>query len=203
MRHHFRYKALILLEASSFAVCVVLMPSDRAKLISSTIVTACFTLAACYARPYTEDVEDFADIGGRVFMLATLGVGIALNEGVGRVGEAVCHVILAVVVLASNAMFLFVLNPLKLLRGVAKAANDARHATKVAGWDDAAIKKLTPDDIVAITAGDVAQCSPLQLWELLKYHGGTDSQLPAGIFDGVTEIDGLKDIDFSGKDPFR
>ena len=176
------------------------MPSDRAKLISSTIVTACFTLVACYARPYTEDVEDFADIGGRVFMLATLGVGIALNE---RVGEAVCHVILAVAVLASNAMFLVVLNPLKLLRGIAKAANDARHATKVAGWDDAAIKKLTLDDIVAITADDVARCSPLQLWELLKYHGGTDSQLPAGIFDGVTKLDGLKDIDFSGKDPFR
>ena len=93
------------------------MPSDRVKLISSTIVTVCFTLAACYARPYTEDAGDFADIGGRVFMLATLGVGIALNE---RVGEAVCHVILAVAVLASNAMFLFVLNPLKLLRGVAR-----------------------------------------------------------------------------------
>ena len=26
---------------------------------------------------------------------------------------------------------------------------------------------------------------------------------PAGIFDGVTEIDGLKDIGFSGNDPSR
>ena len=180
-----------------FAFCVILFPSDKAKLISSTIVTACFTLISCYARPYVENVEDWTDIAGRVFLIATLGVGIALNEGVGRVAQAVCHVVLAIVVIASNGMFLLVLNPLKLLRGVAKAVRESRHAAKIAGWDDAAIKKLLPGDI---TAGDVALCSPLQIWELLKYHGGSESQLPAGIFDGVTELN-LKCAGLSGKGP--
>jgi len=180
-----------------FAFCVIIFQSDQEKLISSTIVTACFTLISCYARPYVEDVEDWADIAGRVFLIATLGVGIALNEGVGPGGRAVCHVVLAIVVIASNAMFVLVLNPLKLLRGVAKAVRETRHAAKIAGWDDAAIKKLLPNDI---SADDVAFCSPLQIWELLKYHGGPESQLPSGIFDGVTELV-LKDAGLSGKGP--
>ena len=179
---------MILLETFVFAFCVILFQSDQAKLISATAVTACFTLIACYTRPYIEDVEDWTDIAGRVFLLATLGVGIALNEGVGRGGQAVCDVVLAVTVIASNGLFLVVPNPLKLLRGVAKAVREARHAAKIAGWDDAAIKKLGPHDITAITADDVALCSPLQIWELLKHHGGSDSLLPTGIFDGVTAL---------------
>ena len=188
---------MILLEAFMFAFCVIVFQSDQAKLVSSTVVTACFTLIACYTRPYIEDVEDWTDIAGRVFLLATLGVGIALNEGVGRGGQAVCDVVLAVTVIASNGLFLFVPNPLKLLRGVAKAVRETRHASKIAGWDDAAIKKLLPNDI---SADDVAFCSPLQIWELLKYHGGPESQLPSGIFDGVTELV-LKDAGLSGKGP--
>ena len=195
-----RYKALILLEGFMFTFCVILFPSDKAKLISSTIVTACFTLISCYARPYIEDAEDWTDIAGRVFLIATLGVGIALNEGVGRGGQAVCNVVLAIVVIASNGMFLLVLNPLKLLRGVAKAVRETRHAAKTTGWDDAAIKKLLPGDITAIIADDVALCSPLQIWTLLKYHGGPDSLLCAGIFDGVTELE-LKGPGLSGRDP--
>ena len=204
-KHHrpctiIRYKALILLEAFMFAFRVIIFPSDKAKLISSTIVTACFTLISCYARPYLEDAEDWTDIAGRVFLIAALGVGIALNEVVGRGGQTACHVVLAIVVIASNGMFLFVLNPLKLLRGGAKAVCETRHAAKIAGWGDAAIKKLLLCDITAITVGDVALCSPLQICELLKTHGGYDSQLPAGIFDGVTEL-ALEGTGLSGKDP--
>ena len=184
-----------------FSSCVILLRSDQAKLISSTVVTACFTLIACYTRPYIEDIEDWTDIAGRVFLIATLGVGIALNEDMGRGGQAVCNVVLAVVVLASNALFLFVLNPLKLLRGVAKAVRESRGASKVAGWDDASIKKFRPADITAITAELVALCSSLQIYELLKHHGGTDSQLPAGIFDGVTKLDLKAAAGLSGKDP--
>ena len=80
---------MILFEAFMSAVCVVLMPSDKAKLIASTTVTACFTLIACYTRPYVEDVEDYTDICSRVFMLVTLGVGIALY--VDRDGQAACR----------------------------------------------------------------------------------------------------------------
>ena len=81
-----------------------------------------------------------------------------------------------------------------------KAGGNSKPNIKTAGWDEVAIKKLSPDDITAITAGDVAHCSPRQLWGLLKYHGGSESQLPAGIFDGVSEIRGLKGMDLSGKD---
>ena len=94
----------------------------------------------------------------------------------------------------------FVLNPLKLLYGVASAIRETRHAAKVAGWNEAAISSLDPNDIMAITADDVALCSPLQIWELLKYHGGSESQLPSGIFDGVTELV-LIDAGLSGKGP--
>ena len=191
---------MILLEAFMFAVCVVLMPSDKAKLIASTTVTACFTLIACYTRPYIEDVEDYTDICSRVFMLVTLGVGIALY--VDRGGQAACHVILAIVVLASNAMFLFVLNPLKLLSGVAKAVRETRRAAKTAGWDDEFIRNMPPDVIAQIIAEDLASCSGVQIWELLKHHGGSESQLRASIFSGVTELD-LKDAGISGKDPCR
>ena len=189
---------MIVLEAFMFAVCVVLMPSDKAKLIASTTVTACFTLIACYTRPYIEDVEDYTDICSRVFMLVTLGVGIALY--VDRGGQAACHVILAIVVLANNAMFLFVLNPLKLLSGVAKAVRETRHAAKTAGWDDEFIRNMTPDDIAQITAEDLASCSGVQIWELLKHHGGPDSHLRAGIFSEVTELI-LPEAGLSGKDP--
>ena len=148
-----------------FAFCVILMPGDTAKLVSSTVVTACFTLIACYTRPYIEDVEDWVDIAGRVFLIATLGVGIALNEGVGRGGGRIaCDLVLAVIVMASNALFLFVLNPLKLLRGVAKAVRRIRYTAKIANWGDATIKNLGPDAITEITAEDVALCSPLQIW---------------------------------------
>ena len=59
--------------------------------VAVSSVTACFALISCYARPYVEDVEDWADIAGRVFLIATLGVGIALNEGVGPGGRAACR----------------------------------------------------------------------------------------------------------------
>ena len=146
-----------------FAFCVILMPDDTAKLVSSMVVAVCFALIACYARPYIEDVEDWVDIAGRVFLIAILGVGITLNEGVGRGGRIACDVVLAVIVIASNALFLFVLNPLKLLRGVAKAVRRTRYTAKIANWDDATIKNLGPDVITEITAEDVALCSPLQI----------------------------------------
>ena len=193
---HHRYKGVILLEAFMFAFCVVLMPDDTTKLIASTAVTACFTLVACCTRPYISDFEAYMDIAGRVFLLATLGVGMGLNEDMGRADQAVCDVVLAVVVLASNAMFLIVLNPLKLLYGWRKAANDTLHAAKVMRWDEATIEKLSPEDLKAITQEDVALCSSLQLLALMKYHGGSESQLPAGIFDQVTELN-FEDVDLS------
>ena len=183
-----------------YAFCVVLMPSDKAKLIASTTVTACFTMIACYTRPYIEDVEDWTDIAGRVFMIATLGVGIVLNEDVGRGGQAVCQVVLAVIMIASNAMFLIVMNPLKLLSGVAKYVRETRQAAKIAGWDDESIRNMLPNEIAQITAEDVADCSPVQIWELLKHHGGPDSHLRAGIFSEVTELI-LPEAGLSGKDP--
>ena len=191
---------MILLEAFMYAFCVVLMPSDKAKLIASTTVTACFTMIACYTRPYIEDVEDWTDIAGRVFMIATLGVGIVLNEDVGRGSQAVCQVVLAVIMIASNAMFLIVMNPLKLLSGVAKYVRETRQAAKIAGWDDESIRNMLPNEIAQITAEDVADCSPVQIWELLKHHGGPDSHLRAGIFSEVTELI-LPEAGLSGKDP--
>ena len=104
------------------------MPSEKAQLISSASVTAFFLAASVWTRPYVENIEDWLDIAGRIFLLATLGVGIALmgddNDDSG--GQVVCDVILAVIVLASNALFVFVLNPRKLLRGVVKAARETR-----------------------------------------------------------------------------
>jgi hypothetical protein len=184
---------VILLEAFLFAVFMVLMPSDRAKPIASTAVTTFFTLVTSYTRPYVEDVEDFTDIAGRMFMLIMLAVGIALNEGVGRRGQIVCGVILACVVIASNSMFLVLLNPLKLVRGVMKAICETRHAVTIAGWNVEFIQNMQPDDLKHITAEDAAQCSPLQVWQLLKYHGGTVSM--RSIFNGVIEFDVS---DFSG-----
>ena len=59
---------------------------------------------------------------------------------------------------------------------------------------------MPPDDIAQITAEDLVLCSSVQIWELLKHHGGSESQLRASIFSGVTELD-LTDAEISGKDP--
>ena len=90
------------------------------------LVTACFTLIACWFRPFSEIFEEIPDIAGRVFMLATLGVGIALGADVGHGGQTACQVVLWGVVLASNAMFLILLNPIKLVLGVAKSITRLR-----------------------------------------------------------------------------
>ena len=117
------------------------------------------------------------DIAGRIFLLATLGVGIALmgDDNGDSGGQVVCDVILAVIVLASNALFVFVLNPRKLLRGVVKAAREMRAAARAAGWNEDAIKKMSSKEFAEITASDVKGCSPLQVWWLLQYHRESDT----------------------------
>ena len=176
------------------------MPTEKAQLISSASVTAFFLAASVYTRPYVQNIEDWLDIAGRIFLLATLGVGLALmgddNDDSG--GQVVCDVILAVIVLASNALFVFVLNPRKLLRGVVKAVRETRAAARAAGWNEDAIKKMSSKELAEITADDVKGCSPLQVWWLLQYHLESDSSLPADVFSSVTELN-LEDAKLSGK----
>ena len=176
------------------------MPSEKAQLISSASVTAFFLAASVWTRPYVENIEDWLDIAGRIFLLATLGVGIALmgddNDDSG--GQVVCDVILAVIVLASNALFVFVLNPRKLLRGVVKAVRETRAAAHAAGWNEDAIKKMSSKELAEITADDVKdRCSPLQVWWLLQYHRES-ATLRDDVFSSMTELN-LKDAKLSGK----
>ena len=176
-----------------------MMPTVEAQLISSASVTAFFLAASVYTRPYVQNIEDWLDIAGRIFLLATLGVGLALmgddNEDSG--GQVVCDVILAVIVLASNALFVFVLNPRKLLRGVVKAVRETRAAARAAGWNEDAIKKMSSKELAEITAGDVKGCSPLQVWWLLQYHRES-AILRDDVFSSMTELN-LKDAKVSGK----
>jgi hypothetical protein len=197
VRNRTRYKGAILFETVAFACCVVLMPTEKAQLISSASVTAFFLAASVWTRPYVENIEDWLDIAGRIFLLATLGVGLALM-GDDSGGQVVCDVILAVIVLASNALFVFVLNPRKLLRGVVKAVRETRAAAHAAGWNEDAIKKMSSKELAEITADDVKGCSSLQVWWLLQYHLESDSSLPADVFSLVTELN-LKDAKLSGK----
>ena len=176
------------------------MPSEKAQLISSASVTAFFLAASVWARPYVENIEDWLDIASRIFLLATLGVGIALmgddNDDSG--GQVVCDVILAVIVLASNALFVFVLNPRKLLRGVVKAVRETRAAARAAGWNEDAIKKMSSKELAEITADDVKyHCSSLQVWWLLQYHRES-AILRDDVFSSMTELN-LKDAKVSGK----
>ena len=127
------------------------------------------------------------DIASRIFLLATLGVGIALM-GDDSGGQVVCDVILAVIVLASSALFVFVRNPRKLLRGVLKAVRETRAAAYVAGWNEDAIKKMSSKELDEITADDMKECSSLQVWWLLQYHLESDSSLPADVFNSMTEL---------------
>ena len=178
------------------------MPTEKAQLISSASVTAFFLAASVWTRPYVENIEDWLDIAGRIFLLATLGVGIALmgddNDDNDGGGQVVCDVILAVIVLASNALFVFVLNPRKLLRGVVKAVRETRAAARAAGWNEDAIKKMSSKELAEITADDVKGCSSLQVWWLLQYHLESDSSLRDDVFSSMTELN-LKDAKVSGK----
>ena len=145
------------------------MPTEKAQLISSASVTAFFLAASVWTRPYVENIEDWLDIASRIFLVATLGVGIALmGDDNNDSGGQVCDVILAVIVLASNALFVFVLNPRKLLRGVVKAVRETRAAARAAGWNEDAIKKMSPKELAEITADDLKGCSSLQVWWLLQ-----------------------------------
>ena len=165
------------------------MPTEKAQLISSASVTAFFLGASVWTRPYVENIEDWLDIAGRIFLLATLGVGIALmgDDNGDSGGQVVCDVILAVIVLASNALFVFVLNPRKLLRGVVKAVRETRAAARAAGWNEDAIKKMSSKELVEITADDVKGCSPLQVWWLLQYHRES-AMLRDDVFSSMTEL---------------
>ena len=93
-KKHRRYKAVILLEAALFACCTVLNRSAMTKLVSSTSVSALFAAFSIYARPYIEPIENWTDIAGRVFMLITLGAGIALEKEPGEARRHACNVIL-------------------------------------------------------------------------------------------------------------
>ena len=201
MRHP-RYKGAILFETAAFACCVVLMPTEEAQLISSASATAFSLAASVYTRPYLANIEDWLDIAGRIFLVATLGVGIALmgDDNDGRGGQVVCEVILAVIVLASNALFIFILNPLKLLRGVVKAVREIRAAAHAADWNEEAIKKMPSKNIAAITALDVAFFSPNQLGWLLCHSAnqGSDYSVRADVFSLLTDLN-FKDAGLSGK----
>ena len=176
------------------------MPTEKAQPISSASVTAFFLAASVYTRPYVQNNESWLDIASRIFLLATLGVGIALDDSDDDGGQVVCDVILAVIVLASNALFVFVLNPRKLLRGVVKAVRETRAAAHAADWNEEAIKKMSSKDLAAITADDVASLSPLQLKWLLFHSAnqGSDYSVRADVFSSVTEIN-FKDAGLSGK----
>ena len=173
------------------------MPSEKAQLISSASGTAFFLAASVWTRPYVENIEDWLDIAGRIFLLATLGVGIALMGDDDSGGQMVCDVILAVIVLASNALFVFVLNPRKLLRGVVKAVRETRAAARVAGWNEDVIKKMPSKELAEITADDVKGCSSLQVWWLLQYHRES-AILRDDVFSSMTELN-LEDAKVSGK----
>ena len=141
------FKCAVLLEAALFACCIVLNRSAMTKLVSSTVVSALFAALSCAARPYIESIENWTDIAGRVFMLITLGVGIALEKEPGDAGRHACSVILGGVVILANVLFLVALNPIKLAMGVVTAMRTARTATKVAGWNEARIKNFTPAEL--------------------------------------------------------
>ena len=184
-------------ETVAFACCVVLMPTEKAQLISSASVTAFFLALSVWTRPYVENIEDWLDIAGRIFLLATLGVGIALMGDDNSGGQVVCDVILAVIVLASNALFVFVLNPRKLLRGVVKAIHETRAVARAAGWNEDAIEKMSSKELAEITADDVKGCSSLQVWWLLQYHRES-AILRDDVFSSMTELN-LSGSKVSGK----
>ena len=177
------------------------MPTVEAQLISSASVTAFFLAASVWTRPYVENIEDWLDIAGRIFLLATLGVGLALmgDDNGDSGGQVVCDVILAVIVLASNALFVFVLNPRKLLRGVVKAVRETRAAARLAGWNEDVIKKISSKELAEMTADDVKGCSSLQVKWLLQYHRES-AMLRDDVFSSMTELDLKFDAQLNPKD---
>ena len=130
------YKAIVLIGAALYACCVALPPDDKplAKLILATVFSILFAVGSIVTQPYRDVVEDRTDMACRAFLILTLVVGIILETEPGPGGRALCDGILGMIVLASDGMFIYVLNPLRLLRGIRKAMRDSRNAANSAGW---------------------------------------------------------------------
>ena len=161
------YKAIVLIDAAVYACCVALPRDDLAKLILATVFSILFAVGSIVTQPYRDVVEDRTDMASRAFVILTLVVGIILETEPGPGGRTFCDGILGMVVLASSGMFIYVLNPLRLLRGIRKAMRDSRNAAKSAGWNEQAIKDLDAEELKEI---DVSVLSKPQTFWLLKHH---------------------------------
>ena len=136
------YKAVLLIETAAMGFAATLPPSTSGKLIVSIIFSAAFT-SCSLTRPYTDDTEDRVDMASRVFVLITTGVGVVLEMKPGRVGQMICDIILGIVVVSSNAMFMYAIKPSSMFKDLREATWMMRKSAKVAKFDEQKMKNLS------------------------------------------------------------
>ena len=134
--------------------------SAKMQLIAS-LAWCCVTLVyAGWSRAYKENIEDASDIFARCCTVATLIVGIMLYYE--ALGQIAADWILAGTNLCTAAWFLYVLNPIRIIRAARRAIRDKIVERKAGQWNQTYLHDLSSSGVFSLSTVELRALSDVQ-----------------------------------------